>query len=205
MGAKKIQPTEMESALALVEPFVCADPARTHMNSAFHCGLWGRPFVCATDGHTAAIVHCVGEVKRPAGADRAPPMDAIMPANADRVGTLNASDLEALRELPRAWEARVTFRPGSLPTLAALREKGPKKHREIIWIVKDAALAFANSLDVTTAMSVGYLLRAIDFCGVELVTVWRERVDNFAPLLFTAGIKTYTESDRVAIVMPCRT
>lgn len=208
MNAKKIQPSELDQAIALVAPFVCCDPARMHMNSAFHAGLWGRPYVAATDGHTAALVYCPGAssdtVVRPFGAERPPPMDVVMPADADRVGEFQTGELEALDEIPHNWNAFVHFVPGQPPRLNARREKGPKGKRRTIKIVTGAALDFKNTLDVSTAISVGYLLRALEFCAVGLVTVHRDRRDDLAPLLFSTGSDGYKQAARVAIVMPCR-
>lgn len=205
MGAKKIQPTEFETALALVAPFQSADPAREHIHAPFSCDLWGKPYVCATDGHTAAIVACAGRVPRSESIPRPPPLSAVIPANADRVGFFLASELEALRAFPRAWTAIVGFERNESPRLYLSRTKGSGRTEKRIEIVKGAALPFSNSLEVSTAMSVDYLLRAVDFCGVERVTVWRERSDELAPLLFSCGASSYAgEADRVAVVMPCR-
>jgi hypothetical protein len=208
MGAKKLQPSEYENALALVEPFRSVDPAREGIHSAFSADLFGRPYVCATDGHTAAMVACAERVPRSADRAPPPPLQYVIPANAERVGHFLSSELEGLRQLPKAWTSVISFEPGELPRLNLTRIKGAGRTEKRIEIVKGAALTFVYSLEVATAFQVGYLLQAIDFCGVERVTVWRERDGRKAelnPVLFTCGAGSYAgEADRVAIVMPCR-
>ena len=208
MRAKKLEPDAICEAIARVQPFVCADPARTHMNSAFHCGLWGRPFVCATDGHTAAIVHCPGAnadtIARPPGAERPPPLDVVISKNAEKIGEICASKLECLRGFPAKWKAIVDFARLESPRLNLSREVRHGKKTETIQIVTAASLPFANPLEVSTAVQVCYLLRALDFCADELVTVWREGDDEEAPILFSTGSDGYQQATRVAIVMPCR-
>lgn len=212
MGAKKIQPSALETALALVTPFASADPARTNIHTPFSADLWGRSYVCATDGHTAALVARAERVPRDPNIAPPPPLSAVIPQGAERVGYFLASELDGLRHLPKAWTSIVSFEPGELPRLYLTRVKGAGRTEKRIKIVEGAALPFANTLEVATAFRVEYLLRAVDFCGVERVTAWRIRSTgrrfDFAeqePVVFTCGAGSYAgEADRVAIVMPCR-
>src|SRR6188768_2116936 len=124
MGAKKIQPSAYETALALVEPFRSADPARTHIHTPFSTDLWGRPYVCATDGHTAAMVACAERVPRSADIAPPPPLSAVIPDGAERVGHFLASELEGLRQFPKSWTSIIGFDPDKLPRLYLSRTKG---------------------------------------------------------------------------------
>jgi hypothetical protein len=207
-AAKKVYaPGELDAAE--VAHACSQDPSRPHLHTPFGCLLGGHGFICATDGHRVAAVR--SDDWRAYQRSDAPRLEAVLARNFVEIGEIGNGS-EQGSGFPASWSAVVTLHPSGVATLDAYFERGPKKNRRRISVLKEARVEWlAHHLrlgETAIGLDLGYLVDAMAHVGTPTLYMHaepgRKGVDPLSPVVLTSTSKPPFECHRFAVVMPVR-
>lgn len=196
------------AAVELVSAAASPDVTRKHLCTPAGTVLGEHGYVFATDGHRAHAVRCTDWhlAKR----DDAPQLAHVIPANLVRIGqiTLQNYDLETARQLPAKWYSQLELSSYGA-TLSATLTKGKGKNERKLRMLDHVKVGWLAGVKLTLRAQIGmnlrYVLDALELCGTNEVTVWKESSKSeLDPLVFTPADKLPLDCERFALVMPCK-
>jgi hypothetical protein len=207
----RVQPTGLCVDLADLSHALGTDETRPHLCTPFGgaCPDGVGGYLGATDGHRMALVRSEHWQKHER-AD-APPYQYVVPWNAPKVGELSALALaEEPRFFPKSWNVCLSFgRADAAARLDVMVKRGSgRKERKIYPLGRELVIDWGEGskledLRHDLAITLSYLLDAVDFCGSGSVRVFN--AGSTDPIVFAPyGAKTLADAERLAIVMPVR-